>query len=428
MSVLSSPGIVTNGLIFNYDINNRNSYRSPPLRNVLTEITPRGQGDSATYKFSNGTESVYIPSLGFIPNCAYMDMYNDYNGGSGNCCPSPFGYGNGLSVSGSTQYTYAIVYKSINRYTNANWMYHYEYNSVGTYLTEFGVHLVGGYSGVETHLGDDWYWSRAIFTTQSTAATINTGSWMYEYARYNRFYVAKVMIVQGNYLNLHPKFWPALGTTISSTQSLIDNVGAKTIELTNVNNATFNTDYNAITLDGNNQYIYAYGDNYWNAWSQNGVNGNSELTIELIFNSSDTGGYIISRPWNGSGQYNYTMYNTGFGLHIGSSSAAIGYSNICTGTTVHMVYWMSATQYGVYRNGEVYVSAQNHGLTGGGASSGTNNFGTLFGSLYPYGQGWGGNTGFSINGKFYHAKIYNRVLTANEIKQNFNATRGRYGV
>ena len=58
----------------------------------------------------------------------------------------------------------------------------------------------------------------------------------------------------------------------------------------------------------------------------------------------------------------------------------------------------------------------------------TNGFGTLFGSLYPYGEGWGGNTGFSVAGKYYVGRIYNRVLSATEVKQNFNATRGRYGI
>jgi hypothetical protein len=89
---------------------------------------------------------------------------------------------------------------------------------------------------------------------------------------------------------------------------------------------------------------------------------------------------------------------------------------------------MDATQYGVYRNGEVYVGATNHGLSGGGGSAGTNAFGTLIGSLYPYGDGWGGNTGFSVSGDYYLFRMYNRVLSASEIRQNFNATRRRFGL
>ena len=33
-----------------------------------------------------------------------------------------------------------------------------------------------------------------------------------------------------------------------------------------------------------------------------------------------------------------------------------------------------------------------------------------------------------INGNIYSCKIYNRALTAQEIQQNFNATKGRYGL
>ena len=36
-------------------------------------------------------------------------------------------------------------------------------------------------------------------------------------------------------------------------------------------------------------------------------------------------------------------------------------------------------------------------------------------------QGW-------ANGKIYNAMIYNRALSASEIKQNYNATKGRYGL
>jgi hypothetical protein len=307
-------------------------------------------------------------------------------------------------------------------------MYHYEFTSGGSYLTEYGVFGNNGSTAKIRSLGDDWYWASATFTSNASAGLMNTGSWMYEYGRFNRFHVAKVMLVPGNYIDMHPSLWPALGTTVSNTQALVDLTGSKTIELTNSNISTFNSDYSAFTLNGTNQYIYTYGGNYWNAWSPNGVNGNSSLSIEVVFNSSDTNGFVISRPWNGSGQYNYTMTPGSFGLHIGSSSASVGYGNICTGSTVHMVYWMSATQYGVYRNGQTYVEATNHNLTGSGASSGIVDFGTLFGSLYPYGEGWGGEPGFSIAGKYYVGRIYNKVLTAAEVQQNFNALRGRYGI
>jgi hypothetical protein len=41
---------------------------------------------------------------------------------------------------------------------------------------------------------------------------------------------------------------------------------------------------------------------------------------------------------------------------------------------------------------------------------------------------FGSSTAYEMNGFISDAKIYNRALTANEIQQNFNATKPRYGV
>jgi hypothetical protein len=41
------------------------------------------------------------------------------------------------------------------------------------------------------------------------------------------------------------------------------------------------------------------------------------------------------------------------------------------------------------------------------------------------GQGWATDY---FSGEIPLAKVYNRILTASEILQNFNAVRGRYGI
>ena len=42
----------------------------------------------------------------------------------------------------------------------------------------------------------------------------------------------------------------------------------------------------------------------------------------------------------------------------------------------------------------------------------------------------GGNLGsdFPMNGNISQVSIYNRALSAEEVQQNFNATKGRYGI
>jgi len=41
--------------------------------------------------------------------------------------------------------------------------------------------------------------------------------------------------------------------------------------------------------------------------------------------------------------------------------------------------------------------------------------------------GWG-NIGFVLNCNIAQTLIYNRALTAQEVLQNYNATKGRYGL
>lgn len=419
-----SPSIVTDGLQLNIDTLNSKSYKGPVTRNLISTIGCTG-GSGTGYVLTSGTEMVTIPTLGDT----LVNFCNYQNTGASWCCVNWANYGNvGNLFSGSTTYTYLILYRNDSGYTHPNWMYRYEYNG-GTYNTESGIHS----DGIRTYLGNGWYYASNTFTTQATTNNLTCYSFTYNYSNFNdKLSVAKVAILQGNYIGLHPRYWPEVNTVRTNTQSLLDtSQNSRTVEINSPSDGTFNSDYNAVTLNPgfiNNQYIYAYGGNYWNAWSPNGVNGNSALSVELVFNSSDTGGFLVSRPWNGNGQYNYTMYNTGFGIHANASANSVSYSSICTGQTTHMVWWMNDTQFGVYRNGEVLVAATNHGLTVGGGSSGTNDFGTLFGSLYPYGSGWGGFDGFSINGKFYLARIYNKVLSANEVRQNFSVSRQRYGI
>lgn len=410
MSIGSSPNIVSNGLVFNYDMNNNKSYRSPPLTNVLSQLT-QITGSNAYFSFTAGTENVYIPTVGWINNCKYVDMYNDYNGGSGNCCPNPFSYGSSLPVSPSTVYTYAILYKSVNRYTHPNYMYHYEYNSSGTYLTEYGVHMVGGYSGQETHLGDDWYWSRAVFTTQSTAATVNAACFMYEYARYNRLYIAKVMLVPGNYANLHPNFWPAVGTTVSNTQAIVDITGNNTItanSLTYASDGTFsfNGNNNNFIDGGNNTSILNITNPTISVWVKRTSYNSS---FPMILRRNDRDAYSLQ-----VGQSNDTIW---FKIYQGSNSwTSTPTSTIPLNTWCHFTGVFTGSQLQLYKNGDLVQTANTSTPISYNDASAQQ---LIIGRDDPVaGRYWHGNIPY--------VQIYNRALSAAEVQQNFNAQKEIY--
>ena len=120
MALFHSPQIVTDNLILSYDVGNRKSYLGPPIQNKLTSISPL-TASGAGYSFIGGSEYSDIPTIG--PTLVqYSNIQNNYSAVSTWCCPNPFSYGGGIPVSGSTLYTYGIVYRVESGYTNANLM------------------------------------------------------------------------------------------------------------------------------------------------------------------------------------------------------------------------------------------------------------------------------------------------------------------
>jgi hypothetical protein len=76
----------------------------------------------------------------------------------------------------------------------------------------------------------------------------------------------------------------------------------------------------------------------------------------------------------------------------------------------------------LYINGTLSRSAV-HGITDWTPSSGNASVPLCIGTLYPYGEGWGGNTGFTFDGKIDDARMYNRVLSATEIAALYNSNQ-----
>lgn len=186
-----------------------------------------------------------------------------------------------------------------------------------------------------------------------------------------------------------------------------------------------------MTFDGvGGMGIYNGGNSTGNAfaWSADGSIGNQSMSIEMWVNSSDTGGRFISKPWNGSGQYNYWIVPDQWYVYAGSTSNGINFGrNLSNGTWTHVICWVNATQFGYYINGGEYSGTANHGITGAAPSSGNAGVSLALFTLYPYGS-WGGNTGFSINGNNGSTKIYNRVLSAAEASQAFRTQKARFGL
>ena len=388
--------VVTSGSVFHYDTGDViNSFKGKPTTNLLLDIGYTYGTQNQTYFKSNyGTEYDIIPGLGGQVLVNYCNFFNDYNGGSGNCCPSVFYYGN-FTVSPSTVYTYQIVYKTPDGYANANYMYHYEFGP-GGYVTEYGL-----WSDTRTQdLGNGWVHAWGTFTSNAATNYFQTYLFHYQYTQ-TKIQIAGVMLTQGDVI-IPPRQFIPVNTTRSNTQGLLDLTGNCSLDLSNV---TFNTNGN-ITFDGTNDYINIPSSNVFDtqtvtvevvvkpyATSQNGfwfekgaVNTQYSLFME--------GGNIVWRQ-AGNSQYTSTstLTNNAWNHVVGTfkSGERITYVNGTTRTSDGLVYTLNTNQ------GNQFIGSYNAG-------------------------------GYYYNGEIAVVRVYNRVLPAGEILQNYNHYKTRFNL
>ena len=199
----------------------------------------------------------------------------------------------------------------------------------------------------------------------------------------------------------------------SATQGLIDLTGNSTIDLTNVS-----FDSNAqIEFDGTDDRINI--DNIYSGSTENSV------TVECVVQLDVTQTTRIFAS-------NYTQVSgpSGFALGISDSSAnkvkwftGKGSSNntltstttLANGTYYHVVGTYNGNQKVLYVNGVAEATVN--------ITNAINNTSTVasIGYLRYY-------SNQRLNGKIPATKIYNRALTASEIKANYNAIKGRFNI
>ncbi len=404
MSLVHSPSIVTNGLVFSYDQSSLRSYVGPAISNLANNISFSGIGTGTGYSSTGVVETVNIPQLG--PTTVYtnniQNNYTAYAPNSGNCCPSLHSWG-GFTVSPSTLYTYGIVYRCDSGYTHPNYMYRYEYTSSGgSYVTESGVHSDAN----RVALGGGWFYAWGTFTTQPTTNYIG-GAHTFYYRYFNlpdRLSVAKVLVAAGNWSGLHPKYWPTQATARPNTRAIVDLTGNNTITATSLTYAADGT----FSFNGSSDYIF--------------MNNNTALdtqtpTVDVWIktNATTQNGFWFEK---GSVNTQYALFQEGTQIQwrMGPLGDSISYA---TASSINTAGYFNVVATRESGNQRLYINGVN-------VASGTQT-GTL--STNSYGMNIGRHSsGYYYNGRLPMVKVYNRALTAAEVQQNFNAHRGRYGI
>ena len=391
-------------LVFGYDLGDiDNSFKGKPATNYLTRITQQYSDYDLTYfKITNGSHVVDVPQLG-RRTVKYVNVWNDYNNGSGNCCLSLFTFGTGIdNVSGNTTYTYQIIYKTDTGYSHPNYMYRYEYGASG-YIREGGLHSTGR----RTHLGDGWYHAWGTVTLHPDTTYINTYLFHYEYATKNRVQVAAVMFTEGTEI-IPPSQFLEVEETRSATQGLIDLTGNYSLDLSNV------------SFDSNAQMTFDGTDDVLPIGSSQNFRSQSPFTFEIwtYVTSLDAGGCMFMYQQNNGTYGGFEFWSNASGAIILNSNPTTNLVSTAAGVFTtnswkHIVCTVDGSTASIYVDGVFDAS----NATG---------YPDNVNGIIEIGD-WA-SPGYRVNGEIPVTKIYNRALTASEIKANYNAIKGRFNI
>ena len=165
-------------------------------------------------------------------------------------------------------------------------------------------------------------------------------------------------------------------------------------------------------FDGTNDYIII-PDN-------SSLNDFTNMTLEIVVKYTTTSDQIFAQKWNysgGSQGYTIELYlnEIAAACYTGINYLRVSVSNYPANNIYHMILTLSGTTQTLYING-VSVATNSGG-----------SIPNISGTTLTIGNR-SNLSGTYLGGNVYSTKFYNRALTAREIKQNYNATKKRYGL
>jgi len=211
---------------------------------------------------------------------------------------------------------------------------------------------------------------------------------------------------------------------VSGSTTWIDLSGNSNNNAVLVNGPTFTgSNGGAVVFDGTNDYVTTA--------SNIGISGASSRTVECwIYVDSSTNKSILGYGGNGTGVLFDTLVfsNTGYLCVIGHYYGS-GYdtaSTLPSRNTLNINQWnyvvhmYDGTTASLYTNG-VFSNSKEFSTSAGNQLNTTN-------STFLIGTGQYTGAYTYTTGKIASSRFYNRTLSASEVLQNYNATKGRFGL
>ena len=373
----------TDALVFAYDTGDtRNSYKGEPTTNLATLDL------SSTKWYSEGGTKVLQSET--------LDGYPVYQ----------------FRSSGSLIYISPIAFNQLTATSNDVTLSAY-FKNVGTTAQTVNVFLANDF-GTDSN-GDpnnrsipaDGKWYRESWTRYAAANTYNQ-------VEFRTF--SDTLLISKPQVEYKKHATPPVEGTRSATQGLLDLTGNTSIDLSNVS-----FDSNAqMTFDGTNDYIAA-------GTSTDFYFGTGDFTLEAVFTPIDNGNAwtgVVNKGGSGAPGFAMSYYANGNGtmtlyMDIDAPDNTHYSSGLLTsGNTYHivMVYDRDSAGY-VYNNGT--LTHTHTELTNQNQSV---NFGRNL-RLGTYdGAQW------FMDGEMHIVKIYNRALTADEVRNNYRHYKTRFSI
>jgi hypothetical protein len=176
------------------------------------------------------------------------------------------------------------------------------------------------------------------------------------------------------------------------------------------------------TSSNNGSFIFDGTNDFITIPDNSLLNNFTNMTLEVVVKYTTTNDQIFAQKVNYSTGNGYTLelFSSGivaFCYGSGAGYLSVSVSNYPANNIYHMVLTLSGNTQTLYING---VSV---------ASNASGSVPTISGTVMKIGDRTGTYaTSAYLGGNVYLTKFYNRALTQQEILQNFNATRFRYGI
>lgn len=400
MGIVSGSRIVEDGLVFHYDMENTSkSFRGKPVTNLVA---------SGQRTCSSGLQrmSAHVQSWTYSVNQQYAgrkDTIRMYINPTTSNPYSDFGFQvskSGGSVIGDV-YWVSFEYKTVKGNSDPS--------GLTTYANGYknpdssSAHTLSDVS--ITTLPDGWKrWSGKATITQA-------GNTWWRFGQNSNSFETETYLDNFQII-LSDTDAPFVDGTRSNTEALIDLTSNETIT---ANSLTYNNDGTFEFVGSSQNYIQvpltnlgADRNNFSiEVWADFNVSGNSQV----LFNAK--GQSLYPRIWkNGSNQIQFQYRQAGTTQNMGPNSSTA----VSLNTPYHIVMTFDSSSGSKgYFQGIHKVSNTTTGTHDGGTS----------GSMT---IGRDTNLNYYGNGKIYTVRMYNSTLSDAEVKQNFEASRSRYGV